>query len=400
MSNNQQQQQKQISKQKLIQDKALSYNTTGVVLSALECYANRFQTDEKQRTNIFSAYNNFDCGSTKTEEQLKQQIICQITIMNFSHKLFIHEHGQYEFPKKLSQEQMIGYIKTWGSWVKEEDQKYYASAVAVIEGKDPEMYLSELEGDDGKINPNWFISNVKVIYEANQVGIDAVAQYNEKGIEPDMELNSEKVGQEKINMSAGGEYQRRLDQELMDKIFDLVIKRIKEEEKKQTENPNKERKKEGENVTGEETDNQQEETNNQQEEPTPQEETNKQQEEEPKKDDNQKQPTEHHQCHECCPHENPEPHSEDPQKLKQQLEDRNNQKLSELEKNSSLQELIKSFGSELHPFKSKYTFYRYRDSPTSHTEKCTILSNYLQTHQIENFNTLLEELKIDSSSQQ
>ena len=231
----QQQQQKQLSKQKLIQDKALSYNTTGVVLSALECYANRFQKDETKRTNIFSAYNNFDCGSTKTDEQLKQQIICQLTIMHFSHVLFVREHGKYEFPKKLSQEQMIAYIKMWASWVNEEDQKYYASAVAVIEGKDPESFVSELEGDEGKINPNWFISNVGVIYEANQVGNDAVKEYNEKGIEPDMELNSEKVGNEKINMTAGSDYKRRSDQELMDGIFDLVIERIEGEGKKKKE---------------------------------------------------------------------------------------------------------------------------------------------------------------------
>ena len=228
----QQQEQKQLSKQKLIQDKALSYNTTGVVLSALECYANRFQKDEKLRTNIFSAYNNFDCGSTKTNEQLKQQIICQLTIMHFSHVLFVREHGKYEFPKKLSQEQMVAYIKMWGSWVHDEDKKYYASAVAVIEGKDPESFISELEGDEGKINPNWFISNVGVIYEANQVGNDAVKQFNEKGIEPDMELNSEKVGNEKINMTAASDYKRRADHELMDGIFDLVIKRVEEKKKR------------------------------------------------------------------------------------------------------------------------------------------------------------------------
>ena len=444
----QQQQQKQLSKQKLIQDKALSYNTTGVVLSALECYANRFQKDKTKRTNIFSAYNNFDCGSTKTDEQLKQQIICQLTIMHFSHVLFVREHGKYEFPKKLSQEQMVQYIKMWGSWVKDEDKKYYASAIAVIEGKDPESFISELEGDDGKINPNWFISNVGVIYEANQVGNDAVKEYNEKGIEPDMELNSEKVGNEKINMTATSDYKRRSDQELMDGIFDLVIERIEgkgkkkeeitedkdakkdeqepqepkqdqpKEDEKTEEQPKEEEqqpKQEGETKEDENTkkeDKHEPETKPKEEEKNKEEGENKQKEspiqnkdkqaiqKEPEKDVKQEQPTEHHHCHDCCSHDNPNPLPEDPKKLKQELEERNKKTLDEFKQKSSLQELLKSFGSELQVFKSKYTFYRYKDTPNLHTKNCTILSTYLTSHPIENSNTLLEELNIDTSSQQ
>ena len=441
------QQQKQLSKQKLIQDKALSYNTTGVVLSALECYANRFQKDETKRTNIFSAYNNFDCGSTKTDEQLKQQIICQLTIMHFSHVLFVREHGKYEFPKKLSQEQMIAYIKMWASWVNEEDQKYYASAVAVIEGKDPESFVSELEGDEGKINPNWFISNVGVIYEANQVGNDAVKEYNEKGIEPDMELNSEKVGNEKINMTAGSDYKRRSDQELMDKIFELVIERIegkeekkeekeitedkdakkdeqepqeqtKEDEKTEKEKSEKEQPKEEEQEQPKQESEAKEEENTKKEdkhepETKPQEEEKNKEEEipiqnedkqanqnEPEKDVKQEQPEEYHHCHECCSHDNSNPLPEDPQKLLQELKHRNEHTLSEFKQKSSLQELLQSFGSELHVYKSKYTFYRYKDNLTLHTENYTKLSTYLKSHPIENSNTLIEELNNDTSSQQ
>ena len=444
------QQQKQLSKQKLIQDKALSYNTTGVVLSALECYANRFQKDETKRTNIFSAYNNFDCGSTKTNEQLKQQIICQLTIMHFSHVLFVREHGKYEFPKKLSQEQMIAYIKMWASWVNEEDQKYYASAVAVIEGKDPESFVSELEGDEGKINPNWFISNVGVIYEANQVGNDAVKEYNEKGIEPDMELNSEKIGNEKINMTAASDYKRRSDQELMDGIFDLVIERIEGEGKKKKEitedkdakkdeqEPKQDQPKEDEKTkekgghkqeqleekeqTSQEVETKEDEKTNQEDkqETKPEEEAKPNKEDKPeqgddiptknenehkkeeelKKDVKQEQPAEHHHCHDCCSHDNPNPLPEDPKKLKQELEERNKKTLNEFKQKSSLQELLQSFGSELQVFKSKYTFYRYKDTPNLHTKNCTILSTYLKSHPIENSNTLIEELNINTSSQQ
>ena len=282
----------------------------------------------------------------------------------------------------------------WGSWVHDEDKKYYVSAVAVIEGKDPESFISELEGDEGKINPNWFISNVGVIYEANQVGNDAVKEYNEKGIEPDMELNSEKVGQEKINMTAGSDYKRRADQELMDGIFDLVIKRIKrklpkikDDEQEPREQPNQEgeAKEEDKHEQGDEI-------------PTQNENKNKKQEE-PKKDNNQEQPDEHHHCHDCCSHDNSNPLPEDPKKLKQELDKRNEHILSEL-KQKSLEKLLQSFGSELQVFKSKYTFYRYKDTPNLHTENCTKLSNYLTSNKMDNFVTLIEELNIDTSSQQ
>jgi hypothetical protein len=299
-----------------------------------------------------------------------------------------------------------------------------------------------LEGDEGKINPNWFISNVGVIYEANQVGNDAVKQFNEKGIEPDMELNSEKVGNEKINMTAASDYKRRADQELMDGIFDLVIERIegKGEEKKEEGNvpENKEgqepqelkqdQPKEDEKTTEEKGKHEQEQANqegeakedentkkedkpettipkeeegeNKQKENPIQNEDNHANQKEPEKDVNQEQPAEHHHCHECCSHDNPNPLPEDPKKLKQELEKRKENILSEFKQKSSIQELLQSFGSELQVFKTKYTFYRYKDTPKLHTENCAKLSTYLQSNPIENSKTLLEELNNDTSSQQ
>ena len=323
----------------------------------------------------------------------------------------------------------------WGSWVHDEDKKYYASAVAVIEGKDPESFISELEGDEGKINPNWFISNVGVIYEANQVGNDAVKEYNEKGIEPDMDLNSKKVGQEKINMTAASDYKRRADQELMDGIFDLVIKRVEEKKKRklpkikgdeqepqeqpkeeeknkkkgeheqkqpkknEKQRPNQEVKVKEEELPNQDVKTQEKDKHEQGDEIPTQNEGKHKKQEEPKKDNNQKQPAEHHHCHDCCSHDNPNPLPEDPKKLKQELDKRNEHILSEL-KQKSLEKLLQSFGSELQVFKSKYTFYRYKDTPNLHTENCTKLSNYLTSNKMDNFVTLIEELNIDTSSQQ
>jgi hypothetical protein len=132
--------------------------------------------------------------------------------------------------------------------------------------------------------------------------------------------------------------------------------------------------------------------------PTQNENKNKKKEK-PKKDNNQEQLDEHHHCHDCCSHDNPNPLHEDLQKFKQELKHRNEHLLSKL-KQKSPQNLLESFGSELQIFKSTYTFYRYKDNPKLHIENCTKLSTYLTSHPIEHSEILLEELNIDTSSQQ
>ena len=168
---------------------------------------------------------------------------------------------------------------------------------------------------------------------------------------------------------------------------------------KEDENTKKEDKHEPETKPKEEEKNKEEGENKQKESPI----QNKDKQaiqKEPEKDVKQEQPDEHHHCHDCCSHDNPNPLPEDPKKLKQELKHRNEHILSEFKQKSSIQELLESFGNELQVFKSKYTFYRYKDNPTLHTERCDKLSKYLTSHKMNNFFTLLEELNLDTSSQQ
>ena len=218
-----QKKQKQIQKSKQIQDLAFSYGITGGILSAMECYANRFQADPKKQTNIFSAYNNFDCGNKKTSDQLRNQIITQLEILKLSITIYSLEHDKYEFPKNMSKESMIKQIREWKEWVPEVDRKYYETTIDILEQKKSESYVSEL-GNNSKINPNFLINSVGLIHESNQIGIEAVKNYEEKGIIPSLELNSKKVGNEKINATSKPEEERRKQQKHLDNMLDAVTR--------------------------------------------------------------------------------------------------------------------------------------------------------------------------------
>ena len=216
------QEQKQLSMQKVVQDQAYSYNIIGGSLSAFECYANKCQTDESKKTNIFSAYNNFNCGNTKTKDQLKDQIIVQLIILNSSIQLYTIDHGKYVFPKNLSKEKIIEHLEQWKQSVPDDAQKYYQSAIDIFKGKTPESYEKELETDKKELNPNWFISQIDVIHQANKKGDDAVKKFDKEGVLPEMVLNSDKVGDEDINSSSKNEIQRRKDQIEIDELLDEV----------------------------------------------------------------------------------------------------------------------------------------------------------------------------------
>ena len=222
------QEQKQLSMQKVVQDQAYSYNIIGGSLSAFECYANRCQTDDSKKTNIFSAYNNFNCGNTKTKEQLIDQIIVQLIIMNSSIQLYTMDHGKYEFPKNLSKERIIELLEQWKQAVPNDVQKYYQSAIDIFKGKTPQTYEKELESDKKELNPNWFISQIDVIHQANKKGDDAIKKFDKDGVLPEMVLNSDKVGDEEINNSSKNEIQRRNDQIEIDVLLDDVDNALNE----------------------------------------------------------------------------------------------------------------------------------------------------------------------------
>ena len=219
------QSQRQINKLEQIQDLAYSYGIFGNTLSAFECFANRQKPENAEGTNVFSAYNNFNCGNTKTIDQLRAQIITQLTILQYSYMMYTMQYKNYDFDKDMNAQKMIELLELWKSWVRENDRKYYDAAITIINGGKPKSFTDELKpkaNEQVKINPKMLANSVKLIYNANQVGVKAVQKYKEKGIVPKMKINSTKVGSKAINESGTEEKKRREKTTILDKKYDEV----------------------------------------------------------------------------------------------------------------------------------------------------------------------------------
>ena len=223
----QQQTQVQINAEKQIQDQAYSYGIIGNIFSAFECYMNKFEPDPKKHTHIFNAYNNFNCGTTKTTEQLKDQIIAQLEILNTSYQLYIFQYKKYDFPKNLGAEQMKKLLNDWAMKVPNEDKKYYKAAFNIINGNPHVSYADEL-GNDSSINPKFLENAVALIHQANQVGVDALNKYKKTGEAPSLDLYSSKIGNEKLNKTGDQEKKRQQERKELDKLFVDLTKDLKE----------------------------------------------------------------------------------------------------------------------------------------------------------------------------
>ena len=216
------QQQGQLNKQQQISDQALSYSTTGTVLSALESYANHFGCN----SHIFNAYDNFNCGTTKRPEQLKDQIIAQLDVLNASHSIYRKQYGGYQFPQNMTQQQMIQVINKWKTYVPQQDKVYYDTAVQILQGQQVQSFSNQL-GNDSRVNPAYLAESTGVIYESHQIGKKAVDDYYQKGITPQMKLNYQQHGDSNINRAGQRELNRQQLNTELDRKFDYVINAVK-----------------------------------------------------------------------------------------------------------------------------------------------------------------------------
>lgn len=209
--------QKQINQQKKLQDQAYSYGITGNVFSALECYANRHREEGYPNSNIYSYYNNFDCGNKKDLHELKMQIIAQLEMLNSSYHIYRKEYGTYNFSENLPPDIMISQLETWKSWVPLEDRKYYDSAIAIIKGKKPQSYQNELGFGSGYINPCVVENAIGAIHKGNE----AIKKQCLSGY-PSMVLNSSLTGNPSINMGGNCAVLREQLRKKIDKQFENI----------------------------------------------------------------------------------------------------------------------------------------------------------------------------------
>lgn len=229
--------QTQLSKNAQIQALSHFYGIVGNALSTFECYANKHQSDSSLHSNVFSYYNNFNSGNTKTKQELKMQMITQLEIFKLSYKAFKMQFNEIEFQKDMTKETIIDNLHKWSTWVDNEDKKYYESAIGVLQEDDTKAksYKEELKANNNDnsnnkkiMNPNAFADSVGVIYQTQQKGEEAVKKYNEEGIVPKLEINSNKVGDDKLNKAGEAAKKRREAQMYLDELMEKLVKEIKQ----------------------------------------------------------------------------------------------------------------------------------------------------------------------------
>ena len=234
--------QTQISQSAQIQALSHFYGIVGNALSTFECYANKHQPDPSLQSNVFSYYNNFNSGNTKTKQQLKMQMIAQLEIFKLSYKAFKLQFNKIEFQKDMTKETIIENLHKWSTWVEDEDKKYYESVVGVLQEDEnkAKSYKEELKSNNNKImNPNAFASSVEVIYETQQKGKNAVKKYNEEGILPTLMVHSTKVGDDKLNKAGEAEKKRRKAQSDLDDLVKRLVEEIQKYKKIKQSNKDK-----------------------------------------------------------------------------------------------------------------------------------------------------------------
>lgn len=227
--------QTQMSKDAQIQALSHFYGIVGNALSTFECYANKHQPDPTLQSKVFGFYNNFNSGKVKTAQELKMQMITQLEIFKLSFKAFKMQFNEIEFQEDMTKETIIENLQRWSTWVRDEDKKYYESAIGVLQEDDDKAksYKQELASSHNNkiVNPNAFVSSVGVIYETQRKGENAVKKYNEEGIAPKLEINSTQVGDERLNKAGEAEKKRREDQLRLDSLIEKLVQDIQHYQK-------------------------------------------------------------------------------------------------------------------------------------------------------------------------
>ena len=212
-----------MERQKQIQDQAYSYGVMGNIFSALEWYAKR-SSNKNQLKIHFEHYDNFNYGKMKSLEDLRNQIIVQLELFKVSYKLYVIEHGAYEFPPSLSKEQIIQYIKKWEEYIPKKDIPLYETAINIITDRKVDSFVSELKRDGKYINPKTALDMTKVVGHSQQMGAKVLREYEKNGdYKVDMEIDKEEVGEKNLQ-KVGIDRQKRLQMEtdLKNKIEETV----------------------------------------------------------------------------------------------------------------------------------------------------------------------------------
>ena len=122
-------QQKLLSKQSQLVDQNFS---NGIMLNALSALENLAIYSGYKGKTIFDYYSGY--AHRNSEKELVNAVILQLEIFRASHSNYSLVYSDYDFPKNLTREEIIKYVKDWKKAVPKDLQVFYKEILNYLQG--------------------------------------------------------------------------------------------------------------------------------------------------------------------------------------------------------------------------------------------------------------------------
>ena len=132
-------QQKQISKQSQLVDQNFS---NGIMLNALSALENLAIFSGYKGKTIFGYYSGY--AHRNNEKELVNAVILQLEIFRASHSNYSLVYSDYDFPKNLTREEIIKYVKDWKKAVPKDLQVFYKEILNYLQGNSNYSGISDI----------------------------------------------------------------------------------------------------------------------------------------------------------------------------------------------------------------------------------------------------------------
>ena len=132
-------QQKLLSKQSQLVDQNFS---NGIMLNALSALENLAIYSGYKGKTIFGYYSGY--AHRNSEKELVNAVILQLEIFRASHSNYSLVYSDYDFPKNLTREEIIKYVKDWKKAVPKDLQVFYKEILNYLQGNSNYSGISDI----------------------------------------------------------------------------------------------------------------------------------------------------------------------------------------------------------------------------------------------------------------
>ena len=219
-------QQKLLSKQSQLVDQNFS---NGIMLNALSALENLAIYSGYKGKTIFGYYSGY--AHRNSEKELVNAVILQLEIFRASHSNYSLVYSDYDFPKNLTREEIIKYVKDWKKAVPKDLQVFYKEILNYLQGNSNYSGISDIldkkrkefgpttEEDLSRIarSAPYINTNMHKQYEKVKQSYDKTGNY-------DVRAHLNENPEDNIDMKDLNNYDQKLEEQ--NKHFKILEKKI------------------------------------------------------------------------------------------------------------------------------------------------------------------------------